>query len=106
MPINNVTGFATAQTHRATEESKVDVARSEPTAGQEETASSSATDTVSLTDTAARLQNLENTIAELPVVDSQRVEEIRSAISNGEYEMNLTNIADKLLGLDAELNGR
>lgn len=103
MTISNITGLNAPQAKPTSEESKVDIARSEATAEQEETGSSSTTDTVSLTDTAANLQSLENTIAELPVVDSQRVEEIRSAISNGEYEVNPANIADKLLEL--ELNG-
>lgn len=105
MPINNVTGIASAQSQRATEGSKVEVARSEQSVEQEETGSSAAIDSVSLTDTAARLQKLENTIAELPVVDSQRVEELRRAIANGEYEANPANIADKMLGFEAELQG-
>lgn len=105
MPINNVTGFSTAQSQRATEGSKVEVSRTEPTVKQQETGTSSAADSVSLTDTAARLQKLENTIAELPVVDTQRVEDIRNAIASGEYEINPGRIADKMLGMDAELNG-
>jgi negative regulator of flagellin synthesis FlgM len=106
MPINNVTGVTSAQAQRATEGSKVEVSRSEPTAQQQETGGFSTTmDSVSLTDTAARMQKLENTIAELPVVDTQRVEEIRNAIANGEYEINAENIAEKMLGLDAALNG-
>lgn len=104
MPINNVTGASTAQTQRATEGSRVEVARTEPTVEQQETGTSSAADSVSLTDTAARLQKLETTIAELPVVDSQRVEELRSAIANGEYEANPARIAEKLINFEAEAN--
>jgi negative regulator of flagellin synthesis FlgM len=106
MPINNVTGVANAQSQRVTEGSKVEVSRTEQTASQQETGSNSTvTDSVSLTDTAARLQKLENTIAELPVVDSQRVEDIRSAISNGEYEVDPGRIAEKMVSFDSELNG-
>ncbi len=105
MSINSITGASTAQSQRATEGSKVEVSRTEPTVNQQETGSSSAADSVSLTDTAARLQKLENTIAELPVVDAQRVEDIRSAIASGEYEVNPANIAEKMLSFDAELNG-
>ncbi len=106
MPINNVTGFSSAQSQRTTEGSKVEVSRTEQTVSQQETGSSSnVTDSVSLTDTAARLQKLENTIAELPVVDAQKVEDIRSAIANGEYEVNPGRIADKMMSFDAELNG-
>lgn len=105
MPINNITGFSSAQSQRATEGVKVEVSRSEPSVQQQETRSSSAADTVSLTDTAARLQKLENTIARLPVVDTQRVEALRSAIASGDYEVNPAAIADKMLGFDADLNG-
>lgn len=102
MPINNITGATTAQSQRAAEGSKVEVSRTEATVSQQETGSSPAADSVSLTDTAARLQKLENTIAELPVVDSQRVEDIRNAIASGEYEINSASIADKMLSFDAE----
>ena len=105
MPINNVTGVATSPSQRATDSSKVDVSRSEPTVKQQETGAPSTVDSVSLTDTAARLQRLETTIAELPVVDTQRVEDIRSAIANGEYEVDAANIAEKMLSFDAEMNG-
>ena len=105
MPINNVTGFANTQSQRATEGSKVEVARTEPTADQQETGSTSTTDSVSLTDTAARLQRLATTIAELPVVDTQRVEEIRSSITNGEYDVNPERIAEKILSFDTEVSG-
>ena len=105
MPINNITGVSTAQAQRAAEGAKVEVSRTEPTVNQQETGSSSAADSVSLTDTAARLQKLENTIAELPVVDAQRVEDIRTAIASGEYQADPASIAEKMLGFDAELNG-
>ena len=105
MPINNVTGFSTTQSQRVTDGSRVEVSRTEPSAQQQETGSSAATDSISLTDTASRLQKLESTIAELPVVDTQRVEDIRNAIANGEYEVNPARVAEKMLSLDAELNG-
>ena len=105
MPINNVTGYTNTPSQRATEGSKADVARSEPTVSQQETGSTAAIDSVSLTDTAARLQKLESTIAELPVVDAQRVDSIRSAIAKGDYQVNPERIADKLLDLDSKLHG-
>ena len=105
MPINNITAASSAQSQRATEGSKVEVSRTEATVSQQETGSTSATDSVSLTDTAARLQKLENTIAGLPVVDAQRVEDIRNTIASGEYQVDPVNIADKLLGFDAEISG-
>ncbi len=105
MPINNVSGYTNAQSQRAAEGAKVEVSRTEQSATQQETGPSNTTDSVSLTDTAARLQKLENTISALPVVDAQRVEDIRSAIANGEYQIDAESIADKMLSFDRSLNG-
>jgi negative regulator of flagellin synthesis FlgM len=57
-------------------------------------------DTVSLTDTASQLQKLENTIAELPVVDSERVDNIRQSIASGNFEIDSARVADKLLNFE------
>ncbi|MDH5784969.1 MAG: flagellar biosynthesis anti-sigma factor FlgM [Chromatiales bacterium] len=104
MAINNVTGYTSPHSQRSAEGAKVEVSRTELSVPQQETGATNATDSVSLTDTAAHLQKLENTIAALPVVDSQRVEEIRNAITNGEYQIDAANIADKLINLDTDLN--
>ncbi len=103
MAINNITGFPGNQSQRATDGSQVQVARSEPTASQQQTGRPSTMDTVSLTDTAARLRELENSLAKMPVVDSQRVESLQQAISNGSYEMDSGRTAEKMLGLEQAL---
>ena len=103
MPVNNITGFPGNQSQRATEGAQVQVARSEPTAAQQQTGRPSTVDTVSLTDTAARLRKLENSLAELPVVDSQRVENIQKSIENGEYKVDAKRVAQKMLGFEREL---
>ncbi len=103
MPVNNITGFPGNQSQRATEGSQVQVARSEPTVPQQQTGRPSTVDTVSLTDTAARLRKLENSLAELPVVDSQRVETIQKSIENGDYKVDSKRVAQKMLGFEREL---
>ncbi|WP_127476351.1 flagellar biosynthesis anti-sigma factor FlgM [Sulfurivermis fontis] len=103
MAINNITGFPGNQSQRATDGSQVQVARSEPTAAQQQTGRPSTMDTVSLTDTAARLRELENSLAKLPVVDSQRVESIQQAIANGSYEIDSGRVAEKMLRFEREL---
>ena len=97
MPINNITGFQGTQAQRNSESSQVQVARGEPAAHQQETGTPSTVDTVSLTDTSAKLQSLENKIASLPVVDSQRVEDIRQSVENGTYDINAKMIASKMV---------
>jgi negative regulator of flagellin synthesis FlgM len=60
-------------------------------------------DRVSLTGEARQLQQLESQIANEPVVDSQRVEAVRSAVENGTFTVNPDRIADKLIGLEQAL---
>jgi negative regulator of flagellin synthesis FlgM len=103
MAINNITGFPGNQSQRATDGSQVQVARSEPTAAQQQTGRPSTMDTVSLTDTAARLRELENSLAKMPVVDSQKVESIQQAIANGSYEMDSGRVAEKMLRFEQDL---
>lgn len=60
-------------------------------------------DQVSLTDKASQLNALEKHIAELPVVDTQRVEQIQRAIAAGNFEIQPARIADKMLAFEAGL---
>lgn len=59
--------------------------------------SSASGDTVNLTNSAQLLERLEKSLESLPAVDSKRVAEIRSAIENGNYEVNAQAIADALI---------
>ena len=54
-------------------------------------------DTVELTSSAKLLERLEKTLASLPAVDSSRVDEVKAAIENGEYEIDADAIADALI---------
>lgn len=103
MAINNINGLPSAQTPRGSEGNQV--ARDEPTASQSETGRPSSVDTVSLSDTASRMHSLQNTLAQLPVVDTQRVENIQRAIAEGTFEIDPNRVAEKMLGFESELNG-
>lgn len=63
-------------------------------------------DSVTLTESARQLQKLSETIAATPVVDNVRVEAVKTAISQGSYEVNAERVADKLLAANRELPGR
>lgn len=101
MPINNITAFQGSQAQRNSENSQVQVSRGEPAAHQQETGTPSTVDTVSLTDTSMKLRSLENRIESLPVVDSQRVEDVRRSVADGTYAIDAESIAGKLV--DSEL---
>lgn len=104
MPINNITGIQVSQAQQRTESAQVQVGRTEPTPQQATTGRPSTVDTVSLTDTAARLRGLENTLAKLPVVDTQRVEEVSRSLANGTFELDPERVARKMLALEKEIN--
>lgn len=101
----DITGVPNSQTQNAGDKSPVNVARDEPTAPQQETGKPSTTDTVSMTDASQRLQSLETSLESLPIVDAQRVEDIRSAIDNGEYEIDPEKVAEKLTSFEIFLQG-
>ena len=60
-------------------------------------------DTVSFSNEGATLAEAEQAVAELPVVDNQRVEDIRQAIANGSFEIDAERIAQRMLDLEGDL---
>ena len=60
-------------------------------------------DRISLTGEARQLQELETRLASQPVVDSQRVEAVRSAVENGTFTIDPERIAEKMMNLEEAL---
>lgn len=52
---------------------------------------------VELSSLGSQLSNIEASLANVPVVDAQRVDEIKQAISEGKFKVNPEQIADRLL---------
>lgn len=75
-----------------------------PTAEKASNGPSSTRDTVSLTETANQLSKLESVVADLPVVDTQRVEAMKQALLSKSYQIDPDRVADKLIGFETELN--
>jgi negative regulator of flagellin synthesis FlgM len=67
------------------------------------TAPPAAADAVSVTGDAALLQAVDARIASTPEVNSALVENIRSALANGEYQIDGERIAEKLLSAESSL---
>lgn len=61
-------------------------------------------DRVTFSEAATRLSELTRTVSEQPVVDSKRVGEIRQAIQEGRYEVNLERIADRLMAMEKKFS--
>jgi len=60
-------------------------------------------DRVELSDGARALRSLANDVADLPAVDSARVNDIRRAISEGNYHVDPVRLAQKFLELESDL---
>lgn len=71
--------------------------------GNGKSAGQSTTDSVTITPYAAKLQAAERELKAVPVVDVERVEQLRNAIKNGEYEIDPAKIADKFISLESSL---
>jgi negative regulator of flagellin synthesis FlgM len=60
-------------------------------------------DTIKLTEAAARLQRLEASMSEMPVVDQRRVEALKREIDSGAYRVDPDGVAEKLVALERAL---
>ena len=67
--------------------------------------SSGNSDTVNLTDAASRMHELQAQLANTPEVDSARVESLRRAIADGQYNIDSVHVTDKLIQLEQSLFG-
>ncbi len=61
---------------------------------------------MSLTDTAAKLRELEVKIANQPIVDTQKVENIKKAIADGTYRINVSRTAEKMVEFESLLSSK
>jgi negative regulator of flagellin synthesis FlgM len=79
------------------------VQRDQPTVAQQETGKPSTLDTVSVTDAAKQLQQLESNLADTPVVDIQRVEQIRQDLTKGTLKIDAGRVAEKFFQFEFAL---
>jgi len=61
-------------------------------------------DSLTLTDSAINLKKLEESIAHLPIVDMQKVEEIQNKIKDGSYSINPDKIAQRFIEMEIALS--
>ncbi len=63
-------------------------------------------DSVTLTDVASKLKELETALTDIPVVDAQRVSELRAAVADGRFAVNPERVAEKLIALESLLDAK
>ena len=98
-----INGQAPSTLSNTKEDTRVQVGRSEPNIARQATGKPATPDTVTLTETAAQLHHLENTLAQLPVVDMSRVEGVKSVLLGGTYEINSDRVAEKMMHFERAL---
>ena len=60
-------------------------------------------DTVEVTESARSLQALEARLSEVSEVDQKRVDEVRSRIEDGNYEISSERVAQKMVAMDRSI---
>lgn len=100
-----ITGAAVSGVPTRSENSTAQVARTEPTVAQKETGSTHTAETVTLSDIAQQLRGLVSSVGAVPVVDTQRVEQLKQSLINGSYEFSSQRIAARMIRLESELAG-
>ncbi|MES9940548.1 MAG: flagellar biosynthesis anti-sigma factor FlgM [Candidatus Thiodiazotropha sp. 6PLUC2] len=66
-------------------------------------AATSGGDRLDLTGDAGKLQELEGRIANMPIVDAQKVEAVQQALANGSFTIDPKTAADKMLAMELSL---
>lgn len=77
-----------------------DDAASSQKASTESTSANASADHVDLTNAAQKIDQVIASLDSEPIVDRQKVDEIKSALAEGRYEVNSSVIADKLIEID------
>jgi len=97
-----ISGISHTKVPESTDDAKLKQS-AEPPPSKQDTGGSSSSDTVSISDNAAQLGKLNNASVTTAVVDTQRVEQVKQAISNGSFEVDPAKIADKLMQFESIL---
>ncbi len=103
--INEIKGSNQALVSGLAGQQQADLARDHANAAGNKT-QGTAEDSVSLTDQAEKLRALESSIEKQPVVDTKRVESIRSAILDGTYIVDSNKTAEKMADFERLLDSK
>jgi len=98
----DINGISSTKVNSPPDESQVKQQQAKQPATTD-TGKSSATDTISISENAAQLGKADNVVDTKPVVDTQRVEQVKKAIENGSYKVDAVKVADKLMQFESIL---
>ena len=95
---NSVTGSGSKQAAKTTDDSSTAAGSSS------NAAASTSNEQVNLTGSAQKVDQLIASLSAEPAVDRQKVDDIKSALAEGRYEVNSAAIANQLIEIDELLN--
>lgn len=101
---NDITSINSGRSQLSSNQSSAVKSRNEAKQDSSSKSSSVEGDRVTLTNTASRLKNIEQQLSSTSSINSERVAEVQSAISNGEYNVDADRIADKMLAFEDFMN--
>ena len=102
--MNDITNINSNRSQLSSNQSSSVKGRNEAKQDNQSATWSTEGDRVTLTNTASRLQNIEQQLNGASSIDSARVAEVQSAISNGDYNVDADRIADKMLAFEDFMN--
>jgi negative regulator of flagellin synthesis FlgM len=102
--MNDITNINSNRSQLSSNQSSSVKSRNEAKQENQSATPSSMDDRVTLTNAASRLQNIEQQLSNASSIDSARVAEVQSAISNGDYNVDADRIADKMLAFEDFMN--
>ena len=102
--MNDITNINSNRSQLSSNQSSSVKSRNEAKQENQSATPSSMDDRVTLTNAASRLQNIEQQLSNASSIDSARVAQVQSAISNGDYNVDADRIADKMLAFEDFMN--
>ncbi|PCI22392.1 MAG: flagellar biosynthesis anti-sigma factor FlgM [Piscirickettsiaceae bacterium] len=60
-------------------------------------------DSVDLTEAASRIQSIEQSLSNIPIIDDTRVESISNSINDGSYTVDNEKIADQIIASEEQI---
>lgn len=102
--MNDITHINSNRAQLSSNQTNSTNSRNEATQDKQHESSSASADRVTLTNTASHLKDIEQPLNNTSSVNSARVAEVQSAISNGDYTVNTDRIADKMLSFEDFIN--
>ena len=103
--VDEIRGSSHAALSSLANQQKLDQAKEQANASGNKT-QGTAEDSVSLTDQAEKLRALEAKVNDQPVVDTKRVEALRSAILDGSYSVDSARTAEKMANFENLLDSK